>query len=65
MDTNEANDHCVHIQDTKSHFADATIVHVPIDHLEYMIHDVTVTHNLSEAQASQVREILVRERETP
>jgi hypothetical protein len=29
-----------------------------------MIHDVTVTRNLSEAQASQVREILVRERET-
>jgi hypothetical protein len=65
MDTNEANDHYVHIQDTKSHFADATIVHVPVDHLEYMIHDVTVTRNLSEAQASQVREILVRERETP
>ena len=65
MDTNEANDHYVHIQDTKSHFADATIVDVPVDHLEYMIHDVTVTRNLSEAQASQVREILVRERETP
>uniref|UniRef100_A0A804NL24 UTP--glucose-1-phosphate uridylyltransferase n=1 Tax=Zea mays TaxID=4577 RepID=A0A804NL24_MAIZE len=53
MDTNEANDHYVHIQDTKSHFADATIVDVPVDHLEYMIHDVTVTRNLSEAQASQ------------
>jgi hypothetical protein len=64
MDTNEANDHYVHIQDTKIHFADATIFDVPIDHLEYMIHDVTVTRNLSEAQASQVREILVRERET-
>ena len=65
MDTNEANDHYVHIQDTKSQFVDATIVDVPVDHLEYMIHDVTVTRNLSEAQASQVREILVRERETP
>jgi hypothetical protein len=65
MDTNEANDHYVHIQDTKSHFADTTIVDVPVNHLEYMIHDVTVTRNLSEAQASQVCEILVRERETP
>lgn len=34
MDTNEANDHYVHIQDTKSHFADATIVDVPVDHLD-------------------------------
>jgi len=64
-DTHKEYGHSVHTQEADSCFDDEKTHDGPADHLDDLVNDVIAAGNFSEDQASRLREILLRERETP